>query len=203
MANSTLAIASIRPTQMTVGYREVDEKRRRWRGNPNAVGLKRSERGAVPVVVGPGLTYYALDRHHWLCALAAEGVTDTPIFLVADLHDVRESRFWSDMDRRGWCRPLDAQGRRRDYSEIPSSMSALSDDPFRSLASALRRTGGYAKDKKLFSEFALADYLRRFMSAKDLNDDFDAALRAALALSREVASTARTFDCQDHHGEAL
>lgn len=202
MTNSTLAIAAIRPTQMTVGYREVAEKRRRWRASRNTGSSKRSDRRAVPVVVGPDLAHYALDRHHWLCALTAEGVKDAPIYVVADLREVGTSRFWSELDRRGWCRPFDAQGRRQDYSEIPSSMSALNDDPFRSLASALRRAGGYTKNDTLFSEFAWADYLRQFMQVKDVDDDFDAALQAALALSRTVASTARTFNCQEHHGEA-
>lgn len=67
-------------------------------------------------------------------------------------------------------------------------MAGLQDDPFRSLASALRRAGGYAKDETLFSEFARADILRRYLRAKDLDDNFDAALQAALVLSRSPSS---------------
>ena len=193
MANSTLAIAAIRPTQMTAGFREVAEKRRRWNEAKNVIGSRKLEGRAVPVVVGPNLAHYALDRHHWLCALTAEGVKHVAVVVVADLSKVSETAFWSDLDGRGWCRPIDAHGRRRDYFEIPSSMSGLSDDPFRSLASALRRAGGYSKDKKLFSEFALADELRRLMRAEDLDEDFEAAVQAALILWRDVASPTTPF----------
>jgi hypothetical protein len=181
-------IQKIRPTQMTVGYREVAEKRRRWREAP--IGSKESllQRLIVPVVLGPGPKCYAIDRHHWICALLLEGASDVPITVAADLQYLDQAMFWSDLDRRGWCRPYDAQRRRQDYCEIPSSMSGLKDDPFRSLASALRHAGGYAKDETLFSEFAWADFLRRCMRARDVEDNFDSALKAALVLSRRVAA---------------
>ena len=45
--------------------------------------------------------------------------------------------------------------------DIPKSIDALIDDPFRSLAGGLRRVGGFAKDTTPFSEFLWADFLRR------------------------------------------
>ena len=188
-SRQNFAIQRIRPTQMTVGYREVAEKRRRWR--EASIGSKESglRRLIVPVVLGPDAKCYAIDRHHWMCALLLEGVSDVPITVAADLRHLDQAMFWLDLDRRGWCRPYDAQRRRQDYCEIPSSMSGLKDDPFRSLASALRHAGGYAKDETLFSEFAWADFLRDCMRAKDVEDDFDSALKAALVLSRRVAAS--------------
>jgi hypothetical protein len=183
-----VAIRTIRPTQITVGYREVAEKRRRWRGACNTSKQRMLQRRVVPIVRGPGANCYAVDRHHWLCALSAEGISDVPVVAVADLRDLNQAMFWSELDRRGWCRPYDAQSRRQDCSEIPTSMAALKDDPFRSLASALRRAGGYAKDETLFSEFFWADYLRGCMQAEDVDGDFDAALQEALVLSRRVAT---------------
>ena len=47
------------------------------------------------------------------------------------------------------------------YGDIPKSIEDMADDPFRSLAGALRRKGGYAKDTTPFSEFLWADFLRR------------------------------------------
>ena len=44
---------------------------------------------------------------------------------------------------------------------IPSTVSELLDDPFRSLAGELRRAGGYAKAPAPYSEFRWADFLRR------------------------------------------
>jgi len=181
-----VAIADIRPTQITVGYREVAVKRRRWRKARRATEYCRDEHRAVPVVIGPGAVYYAVDCHHWLCAVAAEGVVNAQVAIVADLHDLDQPMFWLEMDRRGWCRAYDADGHRQDYRQIPSSISGLKDDPFRSLAGALRRAGGYRKDQALFSEFAWADFLRGFILAADLDDEFDEALQAALLVSQSV-----------------
>jgi hypothetical protein len=60
----------------------------------------------------------------------------------------------------------------------------LIDDPFRSLAGALRRVGGYAKETMPFSEFLWADFLRRRMKRKDIERDFEAAVDQALSLAR-------------------
>jgi len=60
----------------------------------------------------------------------------------------------------------------------------LIDDPFRSLAGELRRSGGYAKDTTPFCEFLWADFLRRRLKRKLLDDDFSAALVKALKLAK-------------------
>ena len=54
------------------------------------------------------------------------------------------------------------------------------DDPFRSLAGALRRRGGFAKDTTPYSEFLWADFLRRRLKRKQVDADFDGALEQAL-----------------------
>ena len=63
-------------------------------------------------------------------------------------------------------------------------MKDLKDDPFRSLAGELRRAGGFAKDTTPFSEFLWADFLRRKMSRKGVDDDFDKALEKALSFGK-------------------
>lgn len=58
------------------------------------------------------------------------------------------------------------------------------DDPYRSLAGALRLRGGFAKDVTPFSEFLWADFLRHRVGRKLLKHDFAAALRRALRLAK-------------------
>jgi Putative ParB-like nuclease len=132
-------IEVLRPTQITVGFREVAEKRRRWRAAMNAVQLQALPRRIVPVVIGPSVKLYALDRHHWICAFAAEGVRDASVLALDDLAHLEEAKFWTILESRGWCHPYDALGRRRAWAEMPTSMAQLMDDPFRSLAGALGR----------------------------------------------------------------
>ena len=66
-------------------------------------------------------------------------------------------------------------------------MTGLVDDPFRSLAGELRRAGGFAKDTTPFSEFLWADFLRRRVKRKIVENDFDHALEKALELAKSAA----------------
>jgi hypothetical protein len=121
-------------------------------------------------------------------ALEEEGVQDVGIQPVADFTALRTDEFWRALDVRGWCHPYYAEGRRRAFGEIPASVIALRDDPYRSLASALRRSGGFVKRSTPFSEFAWADFLRRRVSHDVVERDFGGALREALILARTPAA---------------
>lgn len=136
----------------------------------------------APVVLGPHRRPFVLDRHHWLCALLAEGVTKVPALIVDDLDWMGADMFWRTLEARGWCRPYDARGVRQGPQAMPSALAALQDDPFRSLASELRRRGGFDKSDVLFSEFRWADHLRRRLDREDLDRDFEAALGKAIGM---------------------
>jgi hypothetical protein len=104
--------------------------------------------------------------------------------VVADLRALKREEFWVLADNRGWCHPYDSAGRRCDFAEIPTSIDKLADDPFRSLAGELRRAGGFAKDTTPFSEFIWADFLRRRIKRKAVEEQFPRALARALALAK-------------------
>jgi len=180
----TVKIADLRPTQITVGMREVAAKRQHWR----EIGLRKGGeflgKHAVPVVLGPKHRHYVVDHHHLARALYEEGVKDVAVFVTANLGKLKRDEFWSVMDESDWMHPFDDHGRRRPYSDIPDSVADLVDDPFRSLAGELRRAGGFAKDTTPFSEFLWADFLRRRMKRKLAEDDFDRALAKALQLAK-------------------
>ena len=177
-------IADLRPTQITVGYREVAEKRRAWRDKGQVQGGKFLGRHMVPVVRGPKDRHYVLDHHHLCRALFDEGVEDVLVDVLADLRALRPEEFWTYLDHRAWCHPYDVHGQRVGYDEIPKRIADLPDDPYRSLAGELRRAGGFAKDIAPFSEFIWANYLRRRVKAKLVAEDFSAALTKALRLAK-------------------
>lgn len=179
-----VAIADLRPTQITVGYREVAEKRRLWREKDGDKGASFLGRHMIPVLLGPKARPYVIDHHHLVRALHEEGVRDILVEVVADLQALKREEFWVLADNRGWCHPYDEDGRRRGFDDIPGSIDKLRDDPFRSLAGELRRAGGFAKETAPFSEFIWADFLRRRMRRKTVEQDFQRALSRALALAR-------------------
>jgi hypothetical protein len=180
-----IPILSLRPTQMTVGMREVKEKRKRWREHKSA--KKRAVllgKHTIPVVLGPDEHHYVVDHHHLARALHDEGVKDILVTIIGNLSMVDRDAFWGVMDNKRWVYPYDADGERRRFKEIPKSVADLKDDPFRSLAGELRRAGAFAKDTTPFSEFLWADFLRRRLSRKSVEDNFAKAIEKGLALAR-------------------
>jgi len=184
-----MAIADLLPTQVTVGLREVDIKRMRWRdrGIDNRTHYLGSRR--VPVVVGPGNRHYLIDRHHLTMALYEEGVAQVPLSIVGNYAGMTFEAFWTTLERRNWTHPFDDKGRRCAFESMPTSIGHLTDDPFRSLAGALKRMGGYVKDKAPFSEFRWADFLRDRIDRRLVERDFGRALAIAMniAQSNEAA----------------
>jgi hypothetical protein len=175
-------ILSLRPTQMTVGMREVKEKRERWREQKSK--KKQAEllgKHTIPVVLGPDARYYVIDHHHLARALHDEEVKDVLVTLIGDLSMVERDDFWGVMDNKRWVYPYDAKGERRHFRDLPKSVSDLKDDPFRSLAGELRRAGGFAKDTTPFSEFLWADFLRRRIPRKQVENHFAGAMEKALS----------------------
>ncbi|TXM59561.1 ParB-like protein [Methylobacterium sp. WL120] len=177
-------IADLRPTQMTVGYREVAEKRRRWRDYDDDKRAAFLGAHMVPTLLGPKKHHYVIDHHHLSRALLEEGVESVLVTVVADLHHLDKDAFWTVCDHKSWVHPYDAEGVRAGFKDIPKAMVDLADDPYRSLAGELRRAGGFAKDTTPFSEFLWADYLRRHVKAKRIENDFSAALEEAMALAK-------------------
>ena len=179
-----VAITDLRPTQITVGMREVSEKRKRWREMKTKKGDKFLGTHMIPVILGPKDRHYVIDHHHLALALYKEGVKDVVVAVVSNLSMLEADAFWFVLDSRNWMHPFNDEGRRCSYTEIPKSVNKLKDDPFRSLAGELRRAGGFAKDTTVFSEFLWADFLRRRIKRKLVENDFDHALETALKLAK-------------------
>jgi hypothetical protein len=179
-----VAIEELRPTQITVGMREVKAKRKAWREHPDRKKADFLGKHMVPVVWGPKGDYYVVDHHHLSLALHQEGVKEVAITVMADLRRLPRDAFWIYLDNRGWLHPFDQHGVRRSYADIPRRIWNMPDDPYRSLAGELRRAGGFAKDTTPFSEFLWADFLRRRLKRKLLDDDFSQALVRALKLAK-------------------
>jgi hypothetical protein len=179
-------LKELRPTQITVGLREVAEKRKGWREKHGAKGGEFLARHMIPVVLGPKQRPYVTDHHHLALALRDEGVEEVATTVVLDLSQLEPDAFWVVLDNRSLMHPFDEWGRRKRYGDIPSSIDDLIDDPYRSLAGGLRRRGGYAKDTTPFSEFQWADFLRRRIRRREVEKHFERALDAALELAKSA-----------------
>jgi hypothetical protein len=177
-------IDDLRPTQVTVGMREVMAKRKRWRAIAARKGGEYLGKHMIPVVLGPKDRHYIIDHHHLARALHEEGVKKVLVTVVSNLSKLEPDAFWFFLDNHNWMHPFDDHGRRRDHKDLPKSVKEMIDDPFRSLAGELRRAGGFAKDTTPFSEFLWADALRRRIDRKTVQGNFDSALESALQFAK-------------------
>lgn len=163
-----VSLDALRPTQMSVGAAEVQAKRTQWSR------LRRKEREALlashwfPAVLGPQGRHYIVDHHHLGLALTQESVAQVWVMQLADFSAAEPPMFWRLMEFHQWAHPYDERGRRCDWAKMPGQLADLRDDPHRSLAGAVRKAGGYAKDAAPFVEFLWADFFRTRFAAKDL-----------------------------------
>jgi hypothetical protein len=177
-------IVELRPTQITVGLREVTAKRKEWRDKGGIKGADFLGTHMIPVVIGPKARYYIIDHHHLALALKGEGVEHVLVNVIADLKRLEPDAFWFVMDNRTWMYAYDEKGRRRDHTDLPKSLDEMITDPFRSFAGELRQLGGYSKETVPYSEFLWADFLRRRLKLKDVEKNFNGALEVALKLAK-------------------
>jgi hypothetical protein len=189
-------IRLIRPTQATVGFDEVAAKRRRYRAAWGAGTHENFLDRAFPVLVGPEGELFALDGHHWMRALSEEGVETVRVAVVGDFRRLSGEAFWAALESRGWCHPYAASGARIAFDQIPGTVAELADDPFRSLATALRRTGAIAKSRSPFSEFGCAACLRARIPADLARRNDPAALTQALRACKATADAAGAAPCR-------
>lgn len=186
----TVQIADLAPTQVTVGMREVDVKRRRWHEKSSYETADYLNRHRFPVILGPHARLYLIDRHHLTVALRNEGILELPVSIIANMGRLSFNEFWITLEGHHWTHPFDDEGRRRSYDDMPASVDHLIDDPFRSLAGALKRAGGYAKDKAPFSEFRWADFLRYRIPREMTEQNFGHALALAMNLAQSTEAAA-------------
>lgn len=176
-------IPRLRPTQITVGMIEVEDKRKHLDGMGHHERREYLKARPIPAVLGPDDKLYITDHHHLARALHDAGY-DTGFFLVeADLSKLAPEAFWKAMDERRWVHPIDAQGKRQSTDDIPHHVQKLLDDPYRSLAGYVREAGGYTKTDTAFAEFLWADFFRVRIAIGPTRSDFEAAVKQALALA--------------------
>jgi hypothetical protein len=183
MADKSILIDDLRPTQLTLGLEDVARRAKKMallRASELNVLLKKK---SIPYVVGPKKEIYIVDHHHLCRAL---WIIDKKKALLgeelADWSDLDNKQFWKKMDSSGYCWAIDSHGHRRPYSAIPKHIRELTDNVWRSLARAVRGRAFTNQDTP-FQEFIWGDYFRTFMSERLIKQDFELAQKVATSIS--------------------
>ena len=176
----------LRPTQLSVGYAEVEDKSLQW----TRLGKKKLkiqiQQHVFPAVLGPGQEYFIVDHHHLGLALLQRGIEEVFVTVLDDLSWLKAPMFWRTMEFRSWTHPYDNRGRRRRFADMPRSLTDLKDDPYRSLAGLVRGAGGFAKSQAPFVEFLWADFFRPHIAVGLIKNDPKRAVREGVRLAQSM-----------------
>jgi hypothetical protein len=181
-------ILKLRPTQFNLGMIEVRSRADKMRRMPRAELQSCIDGHPAPVAVGPGGAFYIFDRHHFARALLEIGETRMVAVIKADWSGLSEDEFWRRMSERQWVWLYDEGRGPLRPSELPGTVAEMTDDPYRSLARAVRKAGGWRKSSVPFAEFQWADYLRPRISRGMIRDEFNKAVEEGIVLAHAPAA---------------
>ncbi|SEJ41810.1 ParB-like protein [Paraburkholderia diazotrophica] len=183
-----LEIERLRPTQMTHGERQIEQKAAVYKSlSGHDLDMAIAEK-PVPVVYGPGGSPYAIDHHHVAAALWRVGIRMVPFVLVSDLSSLTQAEFWLTLENNAWTYPYDPDGRRVSFAQMPVHVWEAADDEFRSLAAVVRNAGGYDKTSVPLGEFRWANLFRGALPHPDSDEAFDALVVRAVELAKSTAA---------------
>ncbi len=103
-------IADLKPTQMTLGMREVETRAAKLKALAEQDGEKFVRKNVIPVVKGPKENFYVIDHHHLCRASLVAGATQVSVIVVLNLARLEKDAFWVFMDNRGLVHAFDEYG---------------------------------------------------------------------------------------------
>ena len=178
-------IDKVHPTQFAVGYWEVDQRAASIAHKSHKELETYLKEHLALLVIGPGGEPYLVDGHH-LCRamLKARKGTTVEARVEANWRNLPSAEFWNKMRENNYVYPYDNQGRGPlDVAQLPKKVTELTDDPYRSLAWAVRDRGGFQPTTISFSEFQWANFFRKRIGIGPKPEDFNKAVNAALRIS--------------------
>lgn len=181
-----ISVLDLKPTQFALGLREVSRKAAELKAMSHDERHDYLRSRPVPVVISAKKHLHLVDHHHLTRACWEIGVEEIPVEIKADLGHLSTKDFWDEMRRAAWVHLHDQFGAGPHPPQVlPEDIRGLADDPYRSLAWALRHSGYYDKTEIPFAEFLWADFLRKIIVV----EPGDAGFRRALAAAEQLASS--------------
>jgi hypothetical protein len=110
--------------------------------------------------------------------------------IIADYSDHSMTEFWDKLVREKMVWLYDESGTGpQSPLHLPTSLSELVDDPYRTLAEDAQDRGANKKLDVLFQEFYWANFYRTRIEKTKVLENYDAALEDALTLAKSPAAS--------------
>jgi hypothetical protein len=157
----------IQPTQALLGMQEVSCKTAHYASMSSSDLQQYWGKHIVPAVAGSGGGIFVTDHHHSIRALQLAKRADPQDRLVvmnvsATIPASTLDEFWSGMLQANllWLQD-DRFHIPMNPNLLPASLSRMVNDPYRSLAWAVRNNGGYGAVDDPFQDFLYAELMRQ------------------------------------------
>jgi len=188
-------VLDLKPMQKPVGMIEVERKVKELRG----MSAKKQDewllKKSVPILKDYKGRRRPVDHHHESRAADEAGLDQvyTHHYFDDELHDwiksLPKEQFYAVTRAMGLFYDRDEHGKGPiDPKDLPDDVRGLVDDPYRSLAGAVRDRGGYEKTTLPFAEFKWAQFFRERVKIAAGNAGFDRAVEEALKLVHDDAA---------------
>lgn len=183
----------LRPTQGVIGFREVSAKRKKIEKQSSRKRAAYLQKKNLPIVIGPGGAAWMVDGHHTLCALLVADVSDKTAYgrIIANWSELPVSEFWRRMRASNYVYLKQPGGRAAiSPTRLPASLLQMADDPYRSLAWAVGKAGGYeVQDDVFYQKFRWCEFFRSRIEWDDSSKkDFNRAVVEATTLAHSRAA---------------
>lgn len=185
-------IKHLQPTQMCVGLAEVRSRQVDFSEESSRQRLNYLAGKPVPLVRNSTGELWMVDRHHRLRALIElEPEAVAFGYVVLQLDESDRGVVLADLQQRGWLYLHDGRGLGPlAPGALPSSLTGLEDDPYRSLVWKLKKEGMIAPAPLIpFHEFRWGAWLRSRALPPFSSARLEPALPAARALVRSSAAS--------------
>ena len=154
-------ILDLRPTQFVLGMKEVEYKLAKIKKMNTKEMKAYCDDNVIPVVIGPKKEMYIIDHHHFARSCWEENIDQYTIKVLKDLSLLKEKEFWNAMIENKWVYLNDQFGfGPHSPADLPPNVAYMANDPYRSLAWALRNEGSIKKHSKPFFEFEWGAFFR-------------------------------------------
>jgi hypothetical protein len=179
------SIMKLRPTQSGLGMEEVYHKVKQIKEMKSHELEEYINQKVVPVVIGPNGELYLIDHHHYAYSMHLAGHNEVKVNVIKNLSHLSVDDFWAEMINKKWAWLYLPNGKPIGPKKLPTSLTKLSNDYYRSLAWGVREQKGFnlSADKVPFFEFMWGSYFRKYLTEDLIKNDFSLATHFALKLS--------------------
>jgi len=168
-----MSFERLRPGQVAVGYKLVEQKLSKLIKMSDSERSEYRAEHSTPVVLGPEGSLFMLDRHHTNNAFILIGFELVLVDVKFDWSSMKWGDFWVAMKDAAFLYLYDEVGRPVKVEDLPNYLWEMSDDPYRSLATFVRKEGKFKKSGRPFEEFYWARLFQEQEFLKGVENDPD------------------------------